>query len=250
MEAEKQVKDRTRYSPTRTTSRRAGAVLTPSPGSKVKLLARPAEQVAIRTLTGPQGPPEQDRKPEAGTAEAVSAVMTTGAKLGPPEPPTVVVPVAAVVLTQLVEAPLVQLVVPMAARAVLAEVAAALVTLVEPVEPVTAVVLLGRLEQLVHRRYAHPCGGRVLTIGSGGIISTDGGAGGAGGNGSGVADPGCGGGGSGGGRVIIVHKGTLTNNGTGHVDGGAGGAKGTGGDGTGRPGGAGGAGTTQIVPVV
>lgn len=82
-----------------------------------------------------------------------------------------------------------------------------------------------------------------LTIASGGVVSADGASGGN----AGTQDPstGGGGGGSGGGRVIILYKGTLTNNGTIRANGGAGGTTLSAGTG-----GTGGAGTTSTVQVV
>ena len=91
--------------------------------------------------------------------------------------------------------------------------------------------------------------GGDLTIGASGIISSDGADGGDGGSGSSDKD-GAGGGGSGGGRVIILYKGTLSNNGTVRADGGAGGLRGTTQPEPVGDGGNGGAGDTDLIQVV
>lgn len=83
-----------------------------------------------------------------------------------------------------------------------------------------------------------PLGGSIilivkgtLIIGATGVVSCDGGNGGAGGNAAAATNQGgggCGGGGAGGGTILILHKGSITNNGSMSVNGGIGGAAGTG----------------------
>ena len=92
-----------------------------------------------------------------------------------------------------------------------------------------------------------------LTVGPAGSIEANGGAGGPAGTPGGGSN-GSGGGGSGGGRLIIVHAGTYTNNGSVTADGGEGGGGGENNPTANAPGpnraGKGGAGAVTVTPVV
>lgn len=98
------------------------------------------------------------------------------------------------------------------------------------------------------------CGGCVIiiakgniTIGSGGYIKANGGAGGAGGFNGTAGFNGGGGGGAGGGVILLHHKGTYTNNGTVQANGGSGGARTTSANGSPSAGAAGSIGTIRNI---